>query len=528
MEKKIEYISQENRVYKKPEWKNSTELNDKTVKYFECRGISQFTLRHMKITSGMEYMPQEGKEVNTIQFNYFRDDELVNIKYRDAKKNFKFHSGAELILYNLDNIKNQDTIIIVEGEMDALSFYESGYHNVVSVPNGANLKNNNLLYLDNCIEYFDNAEKIIIATDNDKPGIKLRSDLASRLGIEICWKVDFRDCKDAIEFLVKYGKQEIEVLLNDAKQFPIEGTFNVKDFEGELDNLLENGLSPGLTIDMPEFDKHISFDFGRVYTVTGIPGHGKSEFLDFVIERLNILYGMRVAYFSPENHPLQLHASKIIEKIVGTRFSKKYIDPATYESVKEYMKDNYYFIEPSENYKVDEILTRARALIYQRGVKILVLDPYNKFEHQHESGESETNYISKFMDKMSVFAKKNRIILFLVAHPRKINKDNNGLHEVPTLYDINGSANFYNKTDFGLTVYRNMVTGYSTVYIQKVKFKHLGEVGYCQFAWNKNNGRYAFFDGHDIHNIQEDNRCHLTFEKVDESMFNINPEDVPF
>lgn len=540
MEKPYEYKSVENRDYKRPVWENNTDISDRVVKWFEERKISQFTLRHMKVTDSIEWMPQKegkGKDVGVICFNYFRDGELVNVKYRDRNKNFKFYKDAELILYNIDNIVGKDEIIIVEGEIDALSCYEIGLHHVVSVPNGANTGRINFEYLDTAIDLFENAKKIIVATDNDKPGISLRTQLAARFGIEKCFKVDFEDVKDANEYLIKYGREKLENVFKNAVPFPIDGVFNVNNFKAELENLWEFGLQPGLKIDIPEFDKLISFEFGRVYTVTGIPGHGKSEFLDFVIERLNVLHGVKIAYFSPENHPLQLHASKIIEKLTGVRFSKKYLDPKTFESACEYMKDNFYFIEPPDNYQVDEILTRARALIFQKGVKILVLDPYNKFEHQHENGESETNYISKFMDKMTTFAKKNNIILFLVAHPRKMNKNAVGLHEIPTLYDINGSSNFYNKTDFGVTVYRNMNTGFTEVYVQKVKFKHLGEIGNVLFKWNKDNGRYDYFGGNDVHDILEDNTCHLENnnqevyidEMIDgEDMFTKREGETPF
>src|ERR1035437_4851561 len=112
--------------YVKPEWKNNTELSDKVTKWFEGRGISQFTLRMMKITEGTEWMPQTKKPENTIQFNYFRNGELINIKYRDGAKNFKLVKDAERIFYNLDSCHISKDIIIVEGEIDCLSFVEVG------------------------------------------------------------------------------------------------------------------------------------------------------------------------------------------------------------------------------------------------------------------------------------------------------------------------------------------------------------------------------------------------------------------
>lgn len=475
--------------YVKPEWKNNTELSDNVCKWFEQRGITQFTLRRMNVTESKEFMPQVGKEVNTIQFNYFRNGELVNVKYRDALKNFKLHSGAELIVYNYDNVKDSDEIIICEGEIDALSIYGCGLTNVISVPNGAGKGVINLQYIDNCIELFKENTKIILATDNDSPGINLRNELASRLGIENCRRVDFKDCKDANEFMIKYGAPVLFEAITHAKPFPIEGAFSINDFNGEIDNLYRNGLQPAMQLGMPVTDEHISFDFGRLYTWTGVPGHGKSEAVDQVCVRLNAIHGLKVAYFSPENLPLQLHASKIIEKLCGKRFNSQSLHKSEFEQIKDYYKDNFYHILPNDNFEFDNILSTARGLIKQKGVKILVIDPYNTVEHKRNGAESEHEYVSRFLDILRNFAKRNNIMIFLVAHPRKMQRIANG-YEVPTMYDISGSSNFYNKTDFGICVYRNNSTQLTEIHIQKVKFKHLGKTGIVSWQWEYENGRY--------------------------------------
>ena len=90
-----------------------------------------------------------------------------------------------------------------------------------------------------------------------------------------------------------------------------------------------------------------------------------------------------------------------------------------------------------------------------------------------------------------MFCEKNKVHCFLVAHPTKIQKDKQtGMYEVPNLYSISGSANFYNKTANGITVYRNFETGISEIYVQKVKFKHWGQTGCVHLGWNRVNGRY--------------------------------------
>lgn len=507
-------------VYEVPTWKNNTKLSENVVKWFECRGISQRVLRELKITEGNEYMPQVSKKVNTIQFNYFRNGELVNVKHRDGAKNFKLHSGAELIFYNYDNVKESKEIVIVEGEIDALSLMESNIYNVVSVPNGGGSKN--FEYLDNCIELFKEDVKIVLATDNDIVGVTLRNNLAARLGVENCKIVDFKDKKDANEYLIKYGAEVLHETIMNAKQFPVDGVFSCDDFSGEIDYLYENGLKPALQIGLGDFDRNISFDFNRVYTFTGIPGHGKSEFVDQIAIKLNVLHNLKVAYFSPENFPLELHASKIIEKITGVRFNSQSLAKGDYEMVKDYYRKNFFSISPEDNFTVETILEKAKYLVKRNGVKVLVIDPYNTLEHKHNGKENEHEYVSRFMDIIRNFAKRNNIMIFLVAHPRKMPK-NNGIYEVPTMYDISGSSNFYNKTDFGVSIYRNFASGQTEVYVQKVKFKHMGEVGKVDFMWNKDNGRYSYYDSK-IDNWVIDNQNYLRQENnEDEKAYEYEP-----
>ena len=82
----------------------NTELSDKVLKWFADRGISRETLDYVNVTECKEWMPQTGKEENTIRFNYFMGNELINIKYRDGRKNFKLYKGAEKIFYNINSI----------------------------------------------------------------------------------------------------------------------------------------------------------------------------------------------------------------------------------------------------------------------------------------------------------------------------------------------------------------------------------------------------------------------------------------
>ena len=482
-------IRQQKREYKKPQPRPTAPMSAKALAWFKGRGISEETLLAMKVTEGLEWMPQKNGQANTVQFNYYHNGELVNTKFRTGDKCFKLVSGAELLPYNIDAIKGQKECIITEGEMDALSFYECGRHDVISVPNGANA---NLDYLDNYIEeYFEDKETIYIASDTDTKGVLLRDELLRRFGVERCRVLEYGEgCKDANEHLMKFGRESLLQCIASAPEIKVEGVFTVSDFEQSLDALFENGWQKGVTIGHDNFDRLCSFETKRLCIVTGIPGSGKSEFIDEIAERLNMRYGWRFAYFSPENAPLAYHASKLIEKFTGKRFNRQSLTFGEYKQVKEHIEQDFYFIAPTDNYRVDNILEKAKYLVRRRGIKALVIDPYNRLESE-QGTRNETQYISELLDKLTNFAQRNDILIILMAHPTKQPRNKDGVIEAPTLYDISGSANFFNKADFGIVVHRNRTENTVEVHVQKVKFRHLGECGTALFKYNLNNGRYT-------------------------------------
>ena len=496
-------------TYKRPEPKPILPISQRALSWFESRGISAKTLEELKITEGLEWMPQKNGKANTVQFNYFLNGELVNTKFRTGDKCFKLVSGAELIPYNIDAIKGQKECIICEGEMDCLTFHECGFPYVVSVPNGANA---NLDYLDNYIEdYFDDKEIIYIASDTDTKGVLLKEELIRRFGAERCKVLSYGDgCKDANEQLMKYGRESVKVCINTATEIKIDGVFTVGDFEQSLDALFENGWQKGVTIGHENFDRLCSFETKRLCIVTGIPGSGKSEFIDEITERLNVRYKWRFAYFSPENAPLAYHASKLIEKFTGKRFSRKTLTDNEYKQVKEHLEQDFFFISPTDDFKLENILDKAKFLVRRKGIKALIIDPFNRLENE-QGTRNETQYISELLDRLTNFAQRNDILIILMAHPTKQPKNKDGVIEAPTLYDISGSANFFNKADFGIVVHRNRIDNNVEVHIQKVKFRHLGECGTALFKYNLNNGRYTpFVNGLEP---QWDNENHINAEQ---------------
>ena len=476
------------REYVKPEIKKVDLVVDKTLEWFKTRGISKDTLDELKVSTGKEFMPQTGKAENTIQFNYYVGGQLTNVKYRDARKNFKLYKGAEKVFYNIDNIVGHDYCIIVEGEMDVLALHEAGITNAISVPNGATLNTNNLDYLDNCIDYFDDMSKIIIAVDSDAPGQALQAELIRRLGAETCYLATFDDCKDANEYLLKYGSKDLLSRITNAKPVPLENVTTFRDIEDEVTDFVRNGFKKGFQIGLNNFDDIFSTYTGQFITVTGIPSSGKSDFVDQMVVGYNKEYGWKTAFASPENAPTYLHAHKLMRKVWGDMPTKGDIGRDKWNQVAEHVNDNFFFID-MERYTLESVLRKGAELVKRKGIKCLVIDPFNKVRDVDCTTEDVNRYTMEYLTKIETFAKKYDVLVMVVAHPTKMYKNSDGKIEEPTMYNIKGGGEWYDASYHGLLVHRDYELKTTKVKVLKVKFQNLGENGAeAFFKWEPKSG----------------------------------------
>lgn len=491
------------KTFKKPEF-NATTPTDKMAAWFkDKRGIDRATLEKFLICPTEKYIGKTGKKENCIAFPYVKNTEIVNVKSRfdymedgKPKKTFTLESECELCFYNIDSIREPDHCIIVEGEIDALTVWQATQLPVVSVPNGASKGDVKLEYLDNGYGHFENKKIIVIATDSDEPGQLLKEELARRLGKDRCYTVEFPEgCKDFNEVLLKHGPDKVEEILNDLKPFPIEGIITVASVQEELNHIYEFGYPKGDKVGFDNFDKLLAFRGGEVTTLTGVPGHGKTEFLDEVLERLSRLHNWRHGLFAAENGSATLHYTRLAHRYIG----KPYYSPFQKMSPEEkyaadlWMNDHFFFINQKKvRLTVDSLLEKGRELVLRFGIKSFVIDPYNCMESQRPGNMSETEYVSFIYSRLVDFAETNNAHVFLVAHPTKMKKAGEGNnYEVPTLYSISGSANFFNKTFNGIAVHRNYEDNTTDVYVQKVKFDFIGQIGFSTFQFDKNIRRYT-------------------------------------
>ena len=476
------------KVYIRPDTPTVQKVSTKVEDWFSTRGITQKTLKDLKIGEGPEYMPQTGKTENVIKFNYFIGDQLINVKYRDGRKNFKLYKGAEKVFYNINSIIGYDQCVIVEGEMDVLALHEAGVPNSISVPNGATLNSNNLDYLDACIDYFEDKEKIILAVDADEAGQALQQELIRRLGAEVCFLASFDDCKDANEYLTKHGKEKLAECITGARPVPLENVTTFKDIESEITDFVRNGFKPGFQVGLQNFDDIFSTYTGQFITVTGIPSSGKSDFVDQMVVGYNQNYGWKTAFASPENAPTYLHAHKIMRKVWQGMPSAADIHSDKWNQIADHVNDNFYHID-MERYTLESVLRKGAELVKRKGIKCLVIDPFNKVRDVDCKTEDVNRYTMEYLSKIEIFAKKYDVLVFIVAHPTKMYKDGNGKIEEPTMYNIKGGGEWYDASYHGLLIHRDYEAKTVKAKVLKVKFQNLGENGAeAYFKWEPRSG----------------------------------------
>jgi twinkle protein len=503
-------IDRSRKEYKPVEPKGLTP-EERVFDYFAKRGIPREVVERNRIT----YDRQDGYHNGRICFNYFENGELMNIKFRTGDKKFFQVAQAKKIFYKLDDARDQKQVIITEGEIDALSFEAAGMPWAISVPDGAPAPNAQVTeakfeYLDNCYQVLEAAEVIYIATDTDAPGVRLREELGRRLGAERCRIVRYPSgLKDANDVLVTegFGTEALKMAIETAEPFPISGVTTGLDYLDQVLEVHECGWPEGKILGYGQLDKCLPLHPG-FWVITGIPGHGKTTFLDQYLQAHAVVNGVRTAVYSPENPPLE-SIVPAIERLLGKPITKRAdeVPAAEVEMAMSFVDDHIFYIMPEgdghsdqNGLSVDEILEQAKKLIRAKGIKVLVIDPWNTIEHSILPGENKNDYISRSLGKLSLFSKRYDVTVILVAHPTKMNnntfvpnkqeKESMNLYRRPSLYDISDSAHFYNKADVGICVYRDYDNDITEVNIQKMKFDWKGQTGRVKLLYQPQSKRF--------------------------------------
>lgn len=359
-------------------------------------------------------------------------------------------------------------------------------------------------------QQLQSVRKIIIAADNDAPGKRLAEEIVRRLHRVRCLFIDYPEgCKDLNDVLLKHGPERIINVLKEAKPYAIGGVYKFSELPPEPD------LVP-LSTGWRRLDAFLSPCFPAFMVVTGVPGAGKTVWVNQLVAQMSILHGVGVAICS-----FEMRIKPCVSEVLLNTYEE--LRPGGGGS--DWLEDNFVFIapepggeptgggvggygaNPAGNFDIEWLLDKAEIAVIRYGIRILVIDPWNEIEHAMRRYENLSQYIGNTLRAFKRFAKEFEVLVILVAHPSKggaakakvksIQKDSYGnMQEIITndieLMDISDSAHFANKADFGVVIHRVGDSNEAHIFIRKVRDQgRTGKLGMTRMTFNPDNKTFS-------------------------------------
>lgn len=431
------------------------------------------------------YFNKLGGKSEAIGFRYSDG----SIKWRSSSSKDFSQTGVCRELYPLLPEEPSGTIVIVEGEFDSIAMRSCGLQ-AHSVPKGANISGDSPPdFLKPVLVALEEGKvDVVIAVDSDEKGRRFSSKLTDYLGRKRVGTIDWSKygVKDANEALIVHGPQIMQTALSEVKNILYEGIVRASSVTKYIEDLRVGGFKGGSKVGLNSVDNLYTVCSDQVTVVTGVPGSGKSELIDYFMVSLAVKEEWKFAIFSAEN-PIEIHAGKLIEKYSGRPIfeGSSKINEKDLMDAADWLDKHFFFVDSSSSNTIDSILSRAEVLVENEKINGLLIDPFN-----YTDVTLETDAISEMLTKLHAFAKKFHIHIWIVAHPQKMYRGEGGKVPVPTGGDISGSAAWWAKADFGVTVSRDEEGG-ATMTVWKCRFKWLGEVGSCHLSYDPVCGRYS-------------------------------------
>jgi twinkle protein len=478
---------------------DTSKLKTQHYDFLKSRGISQQVADDMKLFSAEKYFKRLGKNGDAIGFPYYRNGQLMSAKYRSIEsKEFTQDEGGAKDFFGIDQIDLSCPVIIVEGEIDALTLLECGLKNVLSVPSGAPMKvsdgkvdaseDKKFAFVWNAVDVLNQVPYVTIATDTDTAGQALAEELARRIGKDKCRIARFA-YKDLNEAFLDKGKDLVLEIIEKAEPYPVAGLSSASKFADRLNDLWGKGTGKGLSTGYSNVDEIYTIAQGQLTIVTGYPSCGKSNFVDQLMINLAKAHDWKFGLCSFENQP-EIHISRLMEIYKEKRFfdgSNRMTD-ADKDDAFKFVEDHFLFLdsEGSEPATIDSILERAKIAVVRMGIRGLVIDPYNYIENK--GGQAEHEFISGMLTRIQAFAKAYGVHIWFVAHPSKITRSGMDLPR-PDGMAISGSMAWWAKADCGITIHRTKDHGVELA-VWKCRYRWIGTQGETTLGYNKVTGTY--------------------------------------
>lgn len=467
-------------------------LSEAAMRWLDDRGLDV----EMASRLGLETVSRGAGE--WVALPYLREGARVNRKYRRLDE--KAHGqdkGAVKCVWNEDCLRDKTltgTVIITEGEWDAIAALQAGFSRVVSVPDGApaeaigEAETAKYSYLEDLIDLLRDENEIILAVDSDPAGANLLADLAVRLGKARCKYVPYpKGCKDLGDALRLFGVKGVRQSIERAAFVEVTGVKKLSELTPEPAlTVFRAGLSD-------DFDKRVGIVRGHLSVWTGIPNHGKSTVVTATTIELAKRYGWTIAMATFESSPQGPFRRDVARYLAGKPFA--HLTPADMDAADEFINRHFVFLVPSlsDYLTLEWLVEKAETAVVRYGAAMLVVDPWNQLDHEF-GPDNETTYTSRCIKLLQRFSRRYNVHTAVVAHPKKMDTSGREKGRVPTGYDISGSANWFNHPELGVTVHRDGDCTLVRVWKSK-RHDEMGEPGDVRLRFSRGSGRFdEWFD----------------------------------
>tara|TARA_R110000851_G_scaffold79457_2_gene174962 strand:+ start:45 stop:1793 length:1749 start_codon:yes stop_codon:yes gene_type:complete len=456
-----------------------------TLRGFDLQSLDE-EVQQQLVFSSQVFFSSLGRKADSIGFVYGDDA----IKWRSIDGKHFAWSGSASSLFPSTQPVEDETIYLVEGEYDALAMRSAGYA-AVSAPNGASLSAAGEIprWLKNLSDRLkENKTNVVIAVDADEKGIAYRNVLINHLGRENVGYVDWSDfgAKDANECILRHGVEVLMDAVAKVHDVLFDGIVRVKNVTHSIDRIRTGGFRQGAKIGIPSVDRLLTICSDQISVVTGVPGSGKSTFIDACMIKLAEQEEWKFGIFSAEN-PIEIHAGKLLEQHVGRPIFEGANRMTNHEFTEgsRWLDEHFFFLDPASSNSLQSILARAAVLVEHKQINGLVIDPFNYIDV-----DLDTNSINSMLTELHAAALRMHIHIFVVAHPQKMYRGEGGKTPTPTGGDISGSASWWAKADFGYTLER-AEDNETKLIVWKCRFKWLGDCGSTFLKFDPSCGRFS-------------------------------------
>ena len=279
----------------------------------------------------------------------------------------------------------------------------------------------------------------------------------------------------------------------------MDGFTKAEDHYNEVLKLRTEGIDEGQRLELGKLDDVYRVKQGCTTYITGIPGHGKTEFHFEILIRLTKLYGWKHLVESPETGT----SARIIYELQRKLLNKppQEATASDWEYSFNIVNDHFFLLD-SEKKDLDSIHECIDNTKLEVNIKTFSIDPWNELEHNFEAyGGRQDIYLAYQLGKLRKKAEKYKLHIFIVIHPHQLKKNSSGLYDPPTIYNLAGGAEWANKAQTIICCYREKIVDENgninnemQVIIQKAKPKEVGLRGEEIIFYDKEIQRFYYKD----------------------------------